>query len=254
MGVCNGLNLRSTFHCTQAVLPGMMERRSGKIVNIASTSWAGDALHAHYAAAKAAVVAFTRSAATQLGPYNINVNAVAPGLTERSIAIEEPSVDVASRTYAAPPLGRFNRADDIANAVLFLTSDKSRNISGSCSPWQAAIIRTSDSSRLVRSASRRRHAVRQYPWSPGTRNVGSRPSKAGGRFSTKLATPSAKSGFPANSSMSAKVWTIDSLNVRDRSEYTWRRMAAIDRGEQLSARSRAYCWASPRTASGSHTR
>ncbi|HEX2383305.1 MAG TPA: SDR family NAD(P)-dependent oxidoreductase, partial [Acidimicrobiales bacterium] len=65
-----GLNLRGTFHCTQAVLPGMMSRRQGKIVNIASVSWAGDALHAHYAAAKAAVVAFTRSAATQLGPYN----------------------------------------------------------------------------------------------------------------------------------------------------------------------------------------
>src|SRR5581483_10182693 len=80
-----GLNLRGTFHCTHLVLPGMMARRAGKIVNIASISWAGDPLHAHYSAAKAGVVAFTRSAATQLAPYNINVNAVAPGGTRSGV-------------------------------------------------------------------------------------------------------------------------------------------------------------------------
>jgi NAD(P)-dependent dehydrogenase (short-subunit alcohol dehydrogenase family) len=123
-----GLNLRGTFHCTQAVLPGMMSRRQGKIVNIASVSWAGEALHAHYAAAKAAVVAFTRSAATQLGPYNINVNAVAPGATERDIDVDIPSALVDE--IVMNPLGRNNVADDIANGVLFLVSEESRNISG----------------------------------------------------------------------------------------------------------------------------
>ena len=64
----------------------MMQRRSGKIVNIASISWAGDPMHTHYAVAKAGVVAFTRSVATQLAPYNINVNAVAPGPTDTGFA------------------------------------------------------------------------------------------------------------------------------------------------------------------------
>jgi NAD(P)-dependent dehydrogenase (short-subunit alcohol dehydrogenase family) len=125
-----GLNLRGTFHCTQAVLGGMMQRRHGKIVNIASTSWAGEPLHAHYAAAKAAVVAFTRSSAVQLGPYNINVNAVAPGQTERSLDIDLAPGAFDAAQQPLPPLGRFNVPDDIANGVLFLVSEESRNVSG----------------------------------------------------------------------------------------------------------------------------
>jgi NAD(P)-dependent dehydrogenase (short-subunit alcohol dehydrogenase family) len=133
-----GLNLRGTFHCTQLACPGMMERHYGKIVNIASNSWAGEAIHAHYAAAKAAVVALTRSVATQLGPYNINVNAVAPGATQRSphiaAQIETPlkgePAPVPTSVAMTGPLGRINEPIDIANAVLFLASDESRNISG----------------------------------------------------------------------------------------------------------------------------
>src|SRR4029453_18746172 len=83
------LNLRGTFHCTQLVVPGMIGRRFGKIVNIASVGWAGEAMHAHYAAAKAGVVGFTRSVASQLGPYNINVNAIAPGGTRRKVQIQQ---------------------------------------------------------------------------------------------------------------------------------------------------------------------
>lgn len=72
-----GINLRGTFHCTQLLCRPMMERRCGKIVNIASNSWAGEAMHAHC------------SVATQLAPFDINVNAVAPGGTRRSDRIEE---------------------------------------------------------------------------------------------------------------------------------------------------------------------
>jgi NAD(P)-dependent dehydrogenase (short-subunit alcohol dehydrogenase family) len=133
-----GINLRGTFHCTQLACRGMMERRWGKIVNIASISWAGEAMHAHYAAAKAGVVAFTRSVATQLAPYNVNVNAIAPGGTHRSERITEhlgTGVDTSvvfpvPSVAGAGPLGRVNEPLDIANCVLFLTSDESRNVSG----------------------------------------------------------------------------------------------------------------------------
>jgi NAD(P)-dependent dehydrogenase (short-subunit alcohol dehydrogenase family) len=119
-----GLNLRGTFHCTQLACRPMMERRQGKIVNIASVSWAGEPMHAHYAAAKAGVVAFTRSVATQLAPYDINVNAVAPGATLSSI---EGAPD---RSGVGTPLGRVNEPRDIAEAVLFLVSEEARNVSG----------------------------------------------------------------------------------------------------------------------------
>jgi 3-oxoacyl-[acyl-carrier protein] reductase len=127
-----GINMRATFHCTQLVLPGMMERRAGKIVNVASNSWAGDPMHAHYAAAKAAVVSFTRSCAIQLGPYNINVNAVSPGATRTNAA--NSNVAVAPLTEEGyergGTLGRFNESVDIANAVLYLCSEEARNVSG----------------------------------------------------------------------------------------------------------------------------
>ncbi|MBY8863566.1 SDR family oxidoreductase [Nocardia sp. CA2R105] len=127
-----GINMRATFHCTQLVLPAMMERKSGKIVNIASNSWAGEPMHAHYSAAKAAVVSFTRSCAIQLGPYNINVNAVAPGGTQTNEhntgEWDAPTFETMYETGGT--LGRFNKGEDIANAVLYLASEESRNVSG----------------------------------------------------------------------------------------------------------------------------
>jgi NAD(P)-dependent dehydrogenase (short-subunit alcohol dehydrogenase family) len=128
-----GLNLRGTYHCTQLVVPGMITRRFGKIVNISSVSWAGEAAHAHYAAGKAGVVAFTRSAAAQLGPHNINVNAIAPGPTGRYVEIDLAPPQTGSSamwTIGSGTLGRPNDPDDIANAALFLVSEDSRNISG----------------------------------------------------------------------------------------------------------------------------
>jgi len=122
-----GLDTRGLFHCTQLAVPGMIERRAGRIVNIASTSWAGDALHPHYAAAKAAVVAFTRSCAVQLAPFGVNVNAVAPGPTLTGVAHR---AGFGHRDWSGIPLGRPNEPDDVADAVLFLLSDAARNISG----------------------------------------------------------------------------------------------------------------------------
>lgn len=131
-----GVNLRPTFHCTQLAARDMMKRRSGKIVNMASSGWAGEPAHAHYAAAKAAVVAFTRSVAGQLGTYNINVNAIAPGPTTRAmdVRLSAQSDDVVKSTTSVlnhvGSLGRTNEPSDIADTALFLVSEASRNISG----------------------------------------------------------------------------------------------------------------------------
>ena len=123
-----GINLRANYHCTQLVAPGMMERKFGKIVNIASTDWAGQADHAHYAAAKAGVVAFTRSVAQQLAPYNINVNAIAPGGTlTGELQIKSMTPD---KWKDMNPLGRPNEPEDIGHAALFLCSERARNITG----------------------------------------------------------------------------------------------------------------------------
>jgi NAD(P)-dependent dehydrogenase (short-subunit alcohol dehydrogenase family) len=99
----------------------MMERRHGKIVNISSASWAGNV--APYAIAKAAIVSFTRGLATELGKFNINVNAIAPGATKTRFQPPEAMA-------AMMPLGRVNEPDDIADTVVFLASEESRNISG----------------------------------------------------------------------------------------------------------------------------
>jgi NAD(P)-dependent dehydrogenase (short-subunit alcohol dehydrogenase family) len=122
------LNLDPMFHCTQLVLPGMIERRWGKIVNIASAAWAGRPDRVHYSVAKAGVVAFTRSIAEFAAPHNINVNAIAPGLTVNML-MEEGRLDLPPGT-GDNPMGRINEPQDIANAVLFLVGEEARNISG----------------------------------------------------------------------------------------------------------------------------
>ena len=123
------VSLTATFLCTREAARVMIGQRSGKIVNIASTSWAppDSAMHPHYAAAKAGVVAFTRAVALQLAPYDVNVNAVAPGATRRSAAVVVDDGDAAG---PLPPLGRINDPADIAGAVAYLVSPDARNVSG----------------------------------------------------------------------------------------------------------------------------
>jgi acetoacetyl-CoA reductase len=101
----------------------MTERRYGRIVNIGSViGQAGNIDQANYAAAKAGMIAFTKSAALELARYGITANCVCPGFTATEMARKIPE-DVQERIKAKIPLGRFAEPEEIARAVLFLVTD-----------------------------------------------------------------------------------------------------------------------------------
>jgi len=124
------VNLKGTFNCTRAVAKAMMKQRSGKIVNVASIiGLIGNAGQANYAASKGGVIAFTKSAAKELAPRNINVNAVAPGFIVTDMTEKLPE-DVKQAIMKQIPLGKWGSVEDVANLVLFLVSDVSAYITG----------------------------------------------------------------------------------------------------------------------------
>lgn len=119
-------DLSAAFHTCRAVLPSMVERRSGTIVNVASRlGQIGVAQTAAYSAAKAGLLGLTRSLAREFGPHGIRVNAVAPGVTITEMTTELVDSEEGRRRLADMPLGRFGRADEVADAVVFLLSDAS---------------------------------------------------------------------------------------------------------------------------------
>lgn len=124
-------NLRSVFLCTQAVAGHMIRQgEGGAIVNIATIEAENPAhWHSHYDAAKAGVVMHTRSAARELGPHGIRVNAVSPGVIWRD-GIETAWPDGVNRYLNAVPLGRLGSFEDVADACLFLASPAARWITG----------------------------------------------------------------------------------------------------------------------------
>ncbi len=127
-----GINLNGVFHCTKAVLPKMVERKYGKIVNIASIAGAiiGYANLAHYSASKAGIVGFTKSLALEMAPHGININAIAPGpIDVGAIPTNSEMLQMIIKTI---PLGRMGLPIDIANLVMFLASDESSFITGQC--------------------------------------------------------------------------------------------------------------------------
>lgn len=117
-------DLTAAFHTSRAVLPSMLERGDGAIVNIASRlGQTGVHETAAYSAAKAGLIGLTRALATEFGPRGIRVNAVAPGVTITDMTTDLVDSEEGKRRMAAMPLGRFGRADEVADAVIFLLSD-----------------------------------------------------------------------------------------------------------------------------------
>lgn len=134
--------LYGTMNCARAVLPGMIERRYGKVVNIVTdAARVGQERQCNYSAAKGGVIAFTKSIAKEIGRHNINVNAVSPGATNSPMRMEmlrqlrenigaEKAAEREERVKRAYALRRLGEPDDVANAVVYLASEAGRHITG----------------------------------------------------------------------------------------------------------------------------
>ena len=123
-------NLTSLFHCCKAVIRKMIPSRRGKIINISSISGiVGTSGQTNYAATKGGMISFTRSLARELGPFNIHVNAVAPGLIESEVVSMMPKEKVEA-ILKSSSLGRIGKPEEVAQAVLFLASEHSNYITG----------------------------------------------------------------------------------------------------------------------------
>jgi 3-oxoacyl-[acyl-carrier protein] reductase len=135
------VNLKGTFNCIQAVAPYMIKQRYGKIINHSSVTGIGSSTEAgtaSYGASKAGVNQLTKVAARELGPYGVNVNAIASGaiiteLTAHGRTDEEVEKFIQSRKTLSA-IGRVGHPEDVANLILFLASDLSSYITGQVIP------------------------------------------------------------------------------------------------------------------------
>ena len=124
------VNIKGTLNCSKAVLPYMIRRKSGKIINIASM-WGevGASCEVHYSTSKAAVIGFTKALAKEVGPSGIQVNCISPGVIMTDMNKHLSDDELYELKYESP-LERLGAPEDIANAVCFLASDKANFITG----------------------------------------------------------------------------------------------------------------------------
>lgn len=123
-------NLKSVYRLSKAVLRGMMKARSGRIINIASVvGVSGNAGQCNYAAAKAAIIGFSKSLALEVGSRGITVNSVAPGFIDTDMTRALPEAQRAALVNQIA-LGRLGEAQDIADTVAFLASAQAKYITG----------------------------------------------------------------------------------------------------------------------------
>jgi len=135
------VNAKGTYLCCQSVLPSMIEQKSGKIINIASTAGLrGNASYGAYGASKFAVVGMTQILAAEFSQFNININCVCPAMVETNLGLEEYEFlsfvrggtveEVRQSVIDGIPLGRAATGDDIADVVAFLACEDSRYMVG----------------------------------------------------------------------------------------------------------------------------
>lgn len=124
------INLKGAFNCIKAAARPMMKQKSGAIVNIASVVGVmGNAGQANYSASKAGLIGLTKTVAKEFAKKNIRCNAVAPGFIESDMTAKL-SDEVKENYFAAIPLSKFGKTEDIADVVAFLASDMSKYVTG----------------------------------------------------------------------------------------------------------------------------
>ncbi len=125
-----GVDVKGVFNCTQAVIGSMLERKSGRIINVSSV-WgiSGASCESHYSAAKAAVIGLTKALAKELGPSGITVNCIAPGVieTRMNAALSDSEINMLKEET---PLGQIGRPSDIAEAALYLAGSGGNFVTG----------------------------------------------------------------------------------------------------------------------------
>ncbi len=126
------INLKGTFLCSQAAAKHMIPKKQGRIINIASgRGVAGQARAAHYAASKAGVIAFTKSLAVELAPYDITVNAICPGATDTPMSRAGSTPEEFKKREAVPPLmDGLTRKEEIVGLIRYLLSDATQYVTG----------------------------------------------------------------------------------------------------------------------------